>query len=758
MELQQDIMTFEAEKVKLSSGLFKDFVVCTAYLMSDGVNRNKSEFTLESLEKSIPTFENKPVLANIWFQKGSNGYKKAYVGSHDYKVEKDENGDEYISYKDGERPVGVITNKSQINIQKYKGRNFVVAKLFLWKQYNPELIKILARDKRKKVSVEVVFKKWEDYEDENGQKIRKVLDFDFLGVTILGHQKKIFGEPELVEEGIENSHLELDEGQLESYVASYSSALDSEIRDNRAQYDSIMKSNEVNSSLSIESKRQIVLKELNDMYSYSRGGGICLFSFYSPENSLGFSGKMSRMYVENPNKVDTTSVREEGWTYKPEIYVEGIRGNINFDGSCDILEKIEFTGEEKNKIISAQMKYLDSLKTNRDLIINEVNLVADEENSDVNQLIYTLFTYQNSDDIVNLLFGIVEDGWKTNPYEKLGLPIASVNQHAIIFNERALREDMGLQSLQKLYQKIEFMTGFNRVRDIVKSIIEEKYEMGETSNVEKENEAVNQLNTEELTNENELNKDNVNENAENKIDENDCGQDNLCNNDCGGEEPKPDENACGGEEPNVNADEEGGEEPKSDNDCGGEDGQPAENANEEEPKDNKPEENAADDNKDGEDGEDDGEDDKDEDGNKEDESANEELAQKYEVALSQIAKYSEEINALKNTVETSAAENEKLNKELEEAKTEINSLKLSAFLKEVDAELAASALDDKNKEKIYNSAKEQKFENITDVQKEIAFVEKTTRTDSYTFVSNIVNTSKSEPEGVFDKLKAKIKW
>lgn len=749
---QHDIMTFEAEKVKLSSGLFKDFVVCTAYLMSDGVNRNRSEFTLESLEKSIPTFENKPVLANIWFQKGSNGYKKAYVGSHDYKVEKDENGEEYISYKDGERPVGVITNKSQINIQKYKGRNFVVAKLFLWKQYNPELIKILARDKKKKVSVEVVFKKWEDYEDENGRTIRKVLDFDFLGVTILGHQKKVFGEPEVVEEGIENSHLELDEGQLESYVASYSSALDSEIRDNRAQYDNIMKNNEVNNNLSIESKREIVLRELNDMYSYTYGGGVCLFSFYSPENSLNFSGKMVRMYRENPNREYDDVAREEGWTYKPEIYVDGIRGSINFDGSCDILERIGFTGEEKNKILSSQLQYLNSLKTNRDLIINEVNLVTDEEYSDVNQLIYTLFTYQNSDDIVNLLFGIVEDGWKTNPYEKLGLPIASVNQHTITFNERMLREELSLESLQKLYQKIEFMTGFTRVRDIVKSIIEEKYEMGETSNVEKENEAVNQMDT-ELTN----------ENAQDKIDENNCGPDNLCNNDCGGEEPKPDENDCGGEEPKTNADDGEGEPKPDENDCGGE-GQPAENANEDEPKDNEPaensvEENAADDDGDGKDGEDDGDKDDDENGNKEDESAKEDLAQKYEVALSQIATYSEEINALKNTVETSAAENEKLNKELEEAKAEINSLKLSAFLKEVDVELSKSELDDKNKEKIYNAAKEQKFENITDVQKEIAFVEKTTRTDSYTFVSNIVNTANSDkPERVFDRLKAKNKW
>ena len=481
-------VVFEAEKVKVSSGIFKDFVVCTAYLMSDGVNRNNSEFTLESLQKSLPSFENKPVLANIWFQKDGRGNKKAYVGSHDWKIEKDEDGEEYISYRDGETPVGVITDKSQLSIQKYKGRNFVVAKLFLWKQYNYELIKILAKDKNKKVSVEVVFKDWEDYEDAEGRIIRKVFDFDFLGVTILGHKKKVFGEPEPVEEGIEHSHLELDAGQLENYVASYASAFNSEIKDKRAEYDNIIKTNSINTNLSTEAKRDLVLRELNDMYSYL--GGVCLFSFYSPENSLEFSGKMIQMYRENIHKENSDIIHEEGWEYEPEIYVKGIRGSINLDGSCDILESITFEGAERRKILSAQLQYLNTLGTNRDLIINEVNLVANAEIIDINQLIYTLFTYQNSDDIVNLLFGIVEDGWKTNPYEKLGFPIASINQNTITFNERVLREDLSLESLQKLYQKIEFMTGFNRVRDIVKSIIEEKYEMGETSNVEKEQEAV----------------------------------------------------------------------------------------------------------------------------------------------------------------------------------------------------------------------------------------------------------------------------
>ena len=765
--MENNIVTFEAEKIKLNSGLFKDFVVCTAYLMSDGVNRNYSEFTLESLQKSLPSFENKPVLANIWFQKSKNGGKKAYVGSHDWNVERDEDGEEYISYRNGETPVGVITDKSQISIQKYKGRNFVVAKLFLWKQYNYELIKILARDKKKKVSVEVVFTDWDTYTDENGREIKKVNAFDFLGVTILGHQKKMFGEPEPVEEGIENSHLELEEGQLENYAMSFAKALESSIKDNRQEYDNIIKSDKGNHFLSNEYKREVVLQELNDIYF----GEISIISFYSPENSLDFSAQFAYIYREKEGQGGEL-VREEGEVYKPVLRVRAIRGHVNIDGSCDIIEDKEIEGKEKEKILSTQVKYLESIKMDRDLIINEVNLVDDAELNDVGQLIYTLFTYQNSNDIVNLLFGMVEEGWQNNPYEKLGFPIACLGQYSITFSERALREDMDLDALQKLYQKIEFMTGFSRVRDIVKSIIEEKYEMGETSNVEKENEAVNAP-AENVADENELKDEqqpeengcvDVNEENKDKIDENDCDGNGAEPEENGCDEPKehsegPEENGC--DEPKENCGPEqsacGEPEEHSEGEEEGCDGSnPAENA--EEGKDGEePQENAADDDKDDADDKDD--DDKD-DGEEDFAKFNEELSQKYEVAVNQIAEYTATIGNLTKEVESSNSQLQTLSKELEAAKEEINSLKLAAFVRDIEAELAQSALDKENKEKILNMAKEQKFENIIDAQKEIAFIEKQTKTNSYTFASSVVNTS-FKPEvkkDVFDKLKAKNKW
>ena len=734
--MENNIITFEAEKVKLSSGLFKDFVVCTAYLMSDGVNRNKSEFTLASLEKSLPTFENKPVLANIWFQK-TNGVRKAYVGSHDWTVERDENGEEYISYKNGETPVGVITNKSQVSIQKYKGRNFVVAKLFLWKQYNPELIKILAKDKRKKVSVEVVFKDWEDYTDENGEKIRRVNDFDFLGVTILGHQKKIFGEPEPVEEGIAGSHLEVDE----NYAMSFSKALESNIEDRREVYDAFIKGEPTYTI----NKREAVLEELSSM----------------------FDNDVTLMSLSHPNGESRKEV-EGKCLMGGDVY--SYNGLVNIDGTCDLIVN-KLNTNDKERFVKTQMQYFKQNNKQKNLIIQEVNLVDDIDTYDVDQLIYTIFTYQNSSDIVNLSFGNIDEGWEDNPYDNLSYPFASINQYSITFSKERIKK-MEEGRLRQLYQSIETIPCFQEVVDMVKSIMKEKYEKGETSNVEKENqvtendavltneidenkkeESVKENAAEEVVNSNDCNQENVNANECGDVEENatDKGEDECNTNDCG-EEPKVDANDCGEDGPETNAegdDEEGKPEDECNTNACDEEGENV-TENTEDGKDEgeeAPATNAEDGSKNNDDADekdgDDKDDDKDGEFNKE-----EELAQKYEVAVSQIASYSEQVKVLQAELETAQEKINKLSEELQ-----------ASFIREVEGELSSSALDKSHKEDILSAAKEHKFANITDVQKEIAFVEKQTRSDSYTFVSNVLKTSKPEKGGdVFDRLNAKNKW
>lgn len=696
--MEKQILTFEAEKVKLNSGLFKDFVVCTAYLMSDGVNRNRSEFTLESLQGALPTFENKPVLANIWFNKQTSGKKEAFVGGHDYKVETDENGEEYISYKGGETPVGVITNKSDVAIQKYKGRNFVVAKLFLWKQYNPELIKILARDKKKKVSVEIIATEYEDYINDEGDTIRKILAFDFQGVTILGHRKGFLGEVETIEEGIEGSHLELEE-----YALAYGKALD-KITNNRKDIDDYFQKEGSRQSHSIDEKRTLVLEELNNISQHSEDISILAL------NSSEFSNEVAGRYFDG----------EDLYRFK---------GNINLDGTCDIYES-KLETENSKGIWEAQLEYLKSQKTNLNLIINEVNLVPDIELIDVDQLIYKIFTYCNSKDIVNLTFGIIDEQWEDNPYFGLHYPIALLQGNSVQFSEKRI-EQLPAQRLEELYQYIKSLSCSQEVENKIKKIMEEKYETGDKSRMEDIETEAKTFEEETMTAEqNEEFEQETQEKVE-KIDEEEKIEQAAEK-----EEGSVEENGCK-EEINEQSEEAPAEEPKT------------EEADEE-----FAEEDGDDD------GDDDGEDtdDTDADDDKKDEMA--ELQQKYSIALSQIERYTEQVEELSAQVEKLNESLLDAGEKLEESSKIIRNLKMDAFVRDVEIELANSSLDEANRASIIKMAKEEKFDSIIEAQKEIAFLEKQNKSDTYTFVSKVLSTAKSSVEGktVFDTLAEKNRW
>lgn len=676
--MEEKIITFEAEKVKLSSGFLKDFVVCTAYLMSDGINRNDSEFTLESLQKSLPGFLDKPVLANIWYKR-KGGEKEAYVGSHDWEVTKDENGEEYISYRNGERPVGVIPGESSVSIQKYKGRNFVVAKLYLWKQYNYELLKILAKDKKKKVSVEVRYTDTEKYTYE-GRSITKVNAFDFLGVTILGHKKTLFGEPQEIEEGIEGSHLELDKDQLSEYVMTYERALSKALMPNEVKnYDSLEKEFETDVSYSIADKREIALSELID----AKGEDVVLISISSDESSNEIEGR---------------------YFLKDEIY--SFKAIINIDGSCEIYQEEKL--EEKE--IDSFIKYLKITQTGKSLDIKEVNLV-DAQKYDIGQLIYKIFTYHNFKDIVDYIFIEKDEDWEVNPVKGLRKPIAILDENKIIYSEESLR-GLDKEELKGLYQRIDTIPCFQLVTDIVKSIMAEKYEMGETSKVENEDEKV------------------ISEEAEVINNEEECKT--LEENDCNGQEPI--ENGC-----DTPIDGETLEENTEDTE-----NKPVD---EEEPNEN-PEESEAKSEEECKNFDEDEED--------KDEEPAEDFEQKYLAAINQIGDYTSQIEALSNEIAKLSAEKEEIGKELEEVREENAKMKDEAFAKMVEDELSLSALDEENKNRIRAQAKEHKFADLVEVQKEIAFVEKQTKTNSYTFGSKITAECSKKAESVFDRLKRNL--
>lgn len=186
------IFSLEADRIKLKKILGSNFLQLEVKAISEGENRNKSSFSLESMKEALPSFRNKPIL-------GYFNTKDQDFESHNGSWKKDPETD--TSYWDtnmpnGERILGLIRESDSVSIEPdNKGKNWIVLTCALWVQYALPQIKKLLKDKKKKVSVEIDIK---EYEDRDG--IRYIKKFELLGITILGSKN---GKP--VMEGIEGA-------------------------------------------------------------------------------------------------------------------------------------------------------------------------------------------------------------------------------------------------------------------------------------------------------------------------------------------------------------------------------------------------------------------------------------------------------------------------------------------------------------------------------------------------------------------------
>lgn len=186
------VFSLEADRVKLKKILGSNFLQLEMKAISEGENRNKSSFSLESMQEALPSFRNKPIL-------GYFNTKEQDFESHNGSWKKDPETD--ASYWDtnmpnGERILGLIRESDSVFIEPdNKGKNWIVLTCALWVQYALPQIKRLLKDKKKKVSVEIDIK---EYEDRDG--IRYIKKFELLGITILGSKN---GKP--VMEGIEGA-------------------------------------------------------------------------------------------------------------------------------------------------------------------------------------------------------------------------------------------------------------------------------------------------------------------------------------------------------------------------------------------------------------------------------------------------------------------------------------------------------------------------------------------------------------------------
>jgi len=201
-----DVRRFAANSIQVSD-IGSDFLKLTIYAITDGLNRNSSAFTLESMKDAIPTIPNKPVLA----------YYNPIVGdteSHNLQIRQDyKTGEYYESFDEygAEHPVGLIPTDSNIRIENINGRNWLVVDCLIWNNYNRNLVKLLKKQRKKSVSVEV-----QVLESVFTDEIETIQKFRWHGITILG---------DTISPGITGAHLDLDEFAKSERFNQFSKAL-----------------------------------------------------------------------------------------------------------------------------------------------------------------------------------------------------------------------------------------------------------------------------------------------------------------------------------------------------------------------------------------------------------------------------------------------------------------------------------------------------------------------------------------------------
>ena len=192
----------------------KNFLEIEIYAISDAnPNRNKSHFTLESMQKGLESFNDKPILG--FFNKQGD------FESHNGRVAYDP--EEQIDYWDnsnGEQILGFIRQTDRKEIVERDGLHWICCTAMIYTQYNYKQVKKLLKDRKKKVSVEIAV-----LDSEMVDGVEYIKEFDLKGITILGSRNGI-----QVKEGIEGAGLSILEvfdaarfsGQKQTIIQAYS--------------------------------------------------------------------------------------------------------------------------------------------------------------------------------------------------------------------------------------------------------------------------------------------------------------------------------------------------------------------------------------------------------------------------------------------------------------------------------------------------------------------------------------------------------
>lgn len=395
-----------------------DFLELKLYAISDGPNRNGSNFLKESFESGIPTIINKPVLA----------YYNKVVGDveeHNSKLDIDEYGAIYYDYQNehAERPVGVIPESAKIYIEKRDDKSWVVIDgALIWTEYNSQLSKLIKKQKQKKVSVEVEVLDSEDSEDG----IENIKKWKFLGITILGKTP----DGKLIDEGIQGAHLLLKDCDYENsneftdFKRKMSFALMNDKPNEILEkyLNPVKEERRVNMALSHRDLEDRLWAELSS-YTYERDG-------YTNH----------KYWIEDVSEDDKKAIVRDNETN--EIFSIPYRVDDENKVHIDLSEKkpVERHYESYSRNIEVFLAKKDWGTGEALKVDKSKDAVSDSSWGSVNKtnLRNEVLRAKNYKTLVKAVYLLVQDGWEDSPSDKLKYPVMELKDGEFVYNKNGL--------------------------------------------------------------------------------------------------------------------------------------------------------------------------------------------------------------------------------------------------------------------------------------------------------------------------------
>ena len=171
------VVKFETTNETLENTNFKKVKI---YIMHTGENLNGSVFTTDSINKSINTLSNIPILAYVVKEDSQN---KDFGGHEtDFDIFTDSDGKIKVKEYYLEQPIGVIPETNDYFMEEINGETYLGCYGYIWKCYSNDAYDILEEDQEKEISMEILIRNC-TY-DRKG--LCHVNSFEFLGITCLG--------------------------------------------------------------------------------------------------------------------------------------------------------------------------------------------------------------------------------------------------------------------------------------------------------------------------------------------------------------------------------------------------------------------------------------------------------------------------------------------------------------------------------------------------------------------------------------------